>query len=171
MASLDKAAPFENLQRQKSMIERRWAGLGVLLVIFLVRVFVSHRWYIITYGLGIYLLNCFLLFLSPRLDPAMAENEQDMEDGPALPFKSDDEFRPFIRRLPEFKFWYNAVRATLMSLFCTLFEIFDVPVFWPILVFYFITLFALTMRRQIQHMIKYRYVPFTVGKKRYGNRK
>ena len=27
-----------------------------------------------------------------------------------------------------------------------------------------------TVRRQIQHMIKYRYVPFTVGKARYSNK-
>lgn len=29
----------------------------------------------------------------------------DDEDGPSLPTKADEEFRPFIRRLPEFKFW------------------------------------------------------------------
>lgn len=27
------------------------------------------------------------------------------EDGPSLPTKSNEEFRPFMRRLPEFKFW------------------------------------------------------------------
>jgi len=46
---------------------------------------------------------------------------------------------------------------------------FDVPVYWPILVMYFCVLFVLTMRRQLQHMIKYRYVPFDWGRKtRYG---
>ena len=28
------------------------------------------------------------------------------DDGPELPMKSSDEFKPFMRRLPEFKFWY-----------------------------------------------------------------
>lgn len=46
----------------------------------------------------------------------------------------------------------------------TFFEVFDVPVFWPILLFYWVMLFILTMRKQIQHMIKYRYVPFSFGK-------
>lgn len=50
----------------------------------------------------------------------------------------------------------------------TLIPIFDVPVFWPILLIYFFTLFALTMRNQIAHMIKFRYVPFAWGKARYG---
>ncbi|KRY20351.1 Protein RER1, partial [Trichinella patagoniensis] len=47
------------------------------------------------------------------------------------------------------------------------FGTFDIPVFWPILVVYFIILFCLTMKRQIKHMIKYRYVPFSFGKPRH----
>lgn len=42
---------------------------------------------------------------------------------------------------------------------------FDVPVFWPILLLYWLLLFTVTMKRQIKHMIKYRYLPFTTGKK------
>jgi hypothetical protein len=44
----------------------------------------------------------------------------------------------------------SSTRATLVALICSFFEVFDVPVYWPILVMYFFTLFALTMRRQIQ---------------------
>ncbi|OAP09359.1 hypothetical protein AXX17_AT2G11360 [Arabidopsis thaliana] len=39
-------------------------------------------------------------FLSPLVDP-----ELDTSDGPMLPTKGSDEFKPFIRWLPEFKFW------------------------------------------------------------------
>ena len=46
----------------------------------------------------------------------------------------------------------------------TFFSVFDVPVFWPILLFYWIVLFFLTMKRQILHMIKYKYIPFNIGK-------
>jgi len=49
----------------------------------------------------------------------------------------------------------------------TFFSFFDIPVFWPILLVYFIVLFVLTMKRQIKHMIKHKYVPFNLGKKRY----
>jgi hypothetical protein len=93
-----------------------------------------------------------------------------MEDGNAsgLPTKEDQEFRPFVRRLPEFKFWYSTTKAIAIGFFCSWFEIFNLPVFWPVLVVYWLILFGLTMRRQIQHMIKYRYVPFTVGKTRYS---
>lgn len=59
------------------------------------------------YALGIYMLNLFLAFLTPKFDPSVELDTQDseMEEGPALPLKNDEEFKPFIRRLPEFKFW------------------------------------------------------------------
>jgi hypothetical protein len=31
----------------------------------------------------------------------------------------------------------------------TFFSIFDIPVFWPILLIYFLALFAMTMKRQV----------------------
>ncbi|ORZ31630.1 protein RER1 [Catenaria anguillulae PL171] len=169
----------------------RWSILGVSLVIFIIRIFLLQGWYIITYALFIYLLQLFLLFLSPKLDPALESLTDDDDDldvaasesgatsstptggrrASFLPTQHGDEFRPFIRRLPEFKFWWKATRATGLAFFCTFFSVFDVPVFWPILVIYFFVLFAVTMRRQIRHMIKYKYVPFTVGKPKYGARK
>jgi hypothetical protein len=144
----------------------------------------------VAYTLGIYLLNLFLLFLQPKFDPSLTQDE-GLEDGDAsasLPTKQDDEFRPFIRRLPEFKFWHSATRAIAIGFVCSWFSVFDIPVFWPVLVVYWIILFVLTskfiaskgsvgclclphceiVRRQIQHMIKYRYVPFSFGKTRYG---
>lgn len=67
-----------------------------------------------------------------------------------MPTKVNEEFRPFIRRLPEFKFWYAVSKSTVIALICTMFEFFNVPVFWPILVMYFFVLFFLTMKRQIR---------------------
>lgn len=40
--------------------------------------------------------------------------------------------------------------------------------FWPILLVYWVMLFVLTMKRQIRHMIKHGYVPYTTGKAKYG---
>lgn len=130
---------------------------------------------------AIYLLNLLLAFLQPRFDPSLEADltaDEIEEGGPdeyVLPSQQpkDDEFRPFIRRLPEWNFWQvlfisyhfatnlhlivcrlSTTRATLIALFCTVFEIFDVPVYWPILVGYFLALFAMTMRRQIQYVFK-----------------
>ncbi|KXN66320.1 retrieval of early ER protein Rer1 [Conidiobolus coronatus NRRL 28638] len=157
---LDRVTPFAT---------QRWVSTVVLAILFMVRIIFLEGWYIVAYALGIYLLNLFLAFLTPKIDPALEalENQED-EDGPILPMRNSDEFRPFIRRLPEFKFWHLSTRAIIISIFCTLFEALNVPVFWPILLFYFIFLFVLTMRRQIQHMIQYRYLPFDYGKKKYA---
>lgn len=56
--------------------------------------------YIVTYALGIFNLNLLLGFLTPQVDPEL--------EGPTLPSRKEDEFRPFVRRLPEFKFWCEA---------------------------------------------------------------
>ncbi|KAL8832035.1 MAG: hypothetical protein Q9191_000528 [Dirinaria sp. TL-2023a] len=157
---LDKSTPF---------VAYRWSATGAFLVIFFLRIVIAQGWYIVCYTLGIYLLNQFLAFLQPKFDPSLAQDE-GLEDGEALPTKQDEEFRPFIRRLPEFKFWHSSTRAILLAFFCSWWQIFNVPVFWPVLVVYFFILFGLTMRKQIQHMIKYRYVPFTFGKARYNQR-
>jgi Rer1 family len=82
----------------------RWIFTGVLALTYLVRVYLLEGFYIITYALGIYLLNLLIGFLSPHIDPETIEEEAEAE-GPELPTKVNDEFKPFIRRLPEFQFW------------------------------------------------------------------
>ncbi|AOW01356.1 retrieval of early ER protein Rer1 [Yarrowia lipolytica] len=152
----------------------RWVAFGVLLTLFMVRIIMAQGWYVVCYTLGIYLLNLFLAFLQPKFDPSL-KSDLEMEDAEEgqLPTEepeassSSEEFKPFIRRLPEFKFWHSATRATVISLVCSFIPAFDIPVFWPILLIYFFILFSLTMKKQIQHMIKYRYLPFDIGKKTY----
>lgn len=152
---LDKATPY---------VLRRWIAFAVIGFIYVVRVCYIQGFYVVSYALGIYILNLLIAFLSPQVDPEIEE----LRDGPTLPTRRNDEFRPFVRRLPEFKFWYSITKAFCIAFFMTFFSIFDVPVFWPILLFYWFALFTATMRRQIQHMIRYKYVPFTSGKKRYN---
>lgn len=143
----------------------RWVATSLMLLFFLFRVLYYQGWYIVAYALGIYYLNMLIAFLTPKIDPAIYDFED--EDGPSLPTANNEEFRPFIRRLPEFKFWHSSTKATLIAVVCTFFEFCNIPVFWPILLLYFITLFLITMKRQIRHMIKYRYLPWTHGKTRY----
>lgn len=156
-STLDRSTPHTRL---------RWAGAAILVLFFLLRIFLNQGWYIICYALGIYHLNLLIAFLTPKIDPEFDPYANE-DDGPNLPTNSYDEFRPFIRRLPEFKFWLSITKSTLIAVVCTFFDCFNVPVFWPILVMYFLTLFCITMKRQIKHMIKYKYLPFTHDKPRY----
>ncbi|KAF8091996.1 hypothetical protein N665_0428s0006 [Sinapis alba] len=158
-------------QRQQHLLDKtvphvlyRWIACLVVVLIYFVRVYLVEGFYIITYAIGIYLLNLIIAFLSPQEDP-----EASLTGG-TLPTRRSDEYRPFVRRLPEFKFWLSIIRAFVIGFMMTFFEVFDVPVFWPILLFYWVMLFILTMRKQIQHMIKYRYVPFSFGKQKYGKK-
>ena len=87
---LDKSAPHASL---------RWIVSLFSAIAYGLRVYYIEGFYIVTYGLGIYLLNLLIGFLSPQIDPEITN------DGPTLPSKGSDDFKPFIRRLPEFKFW------------------------------------------------------------------
>lgn len=150
------------LDRSTVYVLSRWIGFGVCLLMYCLRVYLVNGWYIVTYGLGIFLLNNLIGFVSPQVDPD--------SEGPLLPTRNDDEeFRPFSRRVPEFKFWYSSTKGILTAFVMTFFSVFDIPVFWPILLLYFFALFFLTMKRQIKHMIKHNYVPWSMGKKSYSS--
>ncbi|PPQ64929.1 hypothetical protein CVT26_015649 [Gymnopilus dilepis] len=179
------SAQYVKIQRQyQQILDRwtpyvlnRWLATAGLLLVFLLRIVLAQGICLLIDAHAIYLLNLLLAFLQPKFDPSLQDDlmADEIEEGgepiTPLPSQRDDEFRPFVRRLPEWQFWLSSTRATLIALFCTFSEVFDIPVYWPILVVYFFTLFALTMRRQIQHMIKYKYIPFDIGKARYGGSK
>ncbi|KAF2077070.1 hypothetical protein CYY_001637 [Polysphondylium violaceum] len=157
---------YQNLiEKTITFLPQRWAFVGFLFLLYILRVsFSSGGWYVITYALGIYLLTLLIAFLSPKWDPELED-----DNGVALPTTrtTDDEAKPFIRKLPEFKFWQNILHSLIIALFCTFIPFLDLPVFWPILLIYFIVIFYVTMKKQIRHMIKYKYIPFTMGKKTY----
>ncbi|KAL5227449.1 hypothetical protein ABZP36_015714 [Zizania latifolia] len=134
------------LDRSTPHATGRWLATLAVAAIYALRVYLVQGFYIVTYGLGIYLLNLLIGFLSPMVDPEAAS----AADGPALPTRGSDE--------------YAITKAFVIAFVMTFFSVFDVPVFWPILLCYWVVLFVLTMKRQIVHMLKYKYVPFNVGK-------
>lgn len=97
---LDKSTPH---------IAYRWIVLTVSLVVYVLRVVYLEGFYIVTYGLGIFNLNLLLGFISPQVDPET--------EGLELPTTSTDEFKPFVRRLPEFKFWFVSLSTMLFLLY------------------------------------------------------
>jgi Rer1 family len=152
----------------------RWIVFTVVLALFFLRVYLVQGYFIVAYGLGIFLLNNFIAFLSPLEEPSNSPYSNGSigggdDDGLSLPTnaKEGKEFRPFARRLPEFKFWLACTRGTCTCIIMTFFSLFDVPVFWPILLLYFFVLFFMTMKRQIMHMYKHKYVPISFGKAKY----
>ena len=102
----------------------------------------------------------FIGFITPLDDPDDGGDEDSF-----LPQKNSEEFRPFQRKVKEYTFWENMFITLLIGIFLTVFQAFDIPVFWPLLLFYFLLIFGLTMKKQIKHMIKYNYVPWDIGRK------
>lgn len=64
-------------------------------------------------------------------------------------------------------FRQRCTAALLISIICTFWRIFNIPVYWPILLIYFIILTGVQMKQRIVHMLRHRYVPFNVGKPRF----
>jgi hypothetical protein len=62
--------------------------------------------------------------------------------------------------------WWSSTVAIVVAIYTTFFSIFDLPVFWPVLVIYFIMLFFLTMHRQWLDMKRLKYVPWDIGNKK-----
>ena len=110
----------------------------------------------------------------------------------AVPLSKDG---TFMRIIPEFKYWYRLTKAFAVAFSLTFFELFNVPVSRPILVMYFVLLFfqarsrrlrptlaawhtrprppptrpvpsvSQAGKRQVEHMIRYQYLPCSFGKK------
>ena len=165
----EKIKIYLNSINDKIIIYRaeRWGVVAILAVIYFIRIFRKKGYYALTYCIGIHFLNSFIGFISPLDDP----EEELGEENSYLPQRKNEEFKPFQRKVKEFSFWSMMFWTFLFSIFFTFFAAFNIPVFWPLLLVYFLLIFFLIMRRQIRHMIKYNYLPWDFGKKNYGTRK
>jgi hypothetical protein len=128
----------------------RWGATAGLALLYALRVWALGGFYIVTYGLGIYLLNLFIGFITPQVrargargrvrqqEGGRVEEERgwwlgapnasqslsrlccsqiDPEtEGPLLPRSGTEEYRPYVGRLPEFKFWCGRARARRRAL-------------------------------------------------------
>lgn len=50
----------------------RWTAFVFVFIQYLLRVYLVNGWYIVTYGLGIYLLNQLIGFISPQVSTLLA---------------------------------------------------------------------------------------------------
>ena len=164
---LEKISLYNNIIKDKIIIYalERWIFTAVLVLIYIVRIILTRGYACLTYCIGIHFLNSFIGFISPLEDP---EDYNLNNDDSYLPQKKDEEFKPFQRKVKEYTFWSILTGTLFVSIILTYFKAFDIPVFWPLLLVYFFLIFYLVMKRQIQHMIKYHYLPWDYSKTRYG---
>ncbi|CAI4297154.1 ALI_collapsed_G0005710.mRNA.1.CDS.1 [Saccharomyces cerevisiae] len=67
---LDKVTPHA---------KERWAVLSGLLCLFMVRITMAEGWYVICYGLGLFLLNQFFSLSDPKIDMSLQQDEENNE--------------------------------------------------------------------------------------------
>ena len=162
-----KMSIYYNIIKDKIIIYplERWLITAILFLIYIIRIVLTKAFACLTYCIGIHLLNSFIGFISPLDDP----EDYDLDnDDSFLPTKNNEEFKPFYRKVKEYTFWSRVSLTLFISIICTFFKGFDIPVFWPLLLVYFFLIFGLVMKRQIQHMIKYHYLPWDHSKTKYG---
>ncbi|KAH8851985.1 Protein RER1 [Schistosoma japonicum] len=88
----------------------RWCFTVFLILFYILRIFITQGYHLVTYVMGIFLLNRLVDFLSPKIVPESSTGictlfkHASLDE--VLPTKSSEEFRPFLRQLSELKFWY-----------------------------------------------------------------
>ena len=159
-------------QYQKYILDRvvlktkaRWIFTCILLSLFIQRVVTKPGFFAIAYLLGFHCLKNAILFVTPQGIPSIGEEEDDEEfyDQAEIPTwentndGNDEDSKPIMRKVTEFKFWEEITVPVIIAFLCSLFNIFDIPVFWPMLQVYFQYAMYAVITRQRQHMKKYGY--------------
>ncbi len=72
----------------------RWIGLAVALVLFALRIYMLNGWFIVAYGLGIFLLNLLIGFVSPQVSDVHLAHPVHPKRGCFLPGQVAHRGRP-----------------------------------------------------------------------------
>jgi len=141
----------------------RWIFTSFLLLAYIYRIFKIKSHAVISYCVGIYLLHSFILFVTPK-DENIPDPFENVEDDDYNPRNIDNDFKPYVRKLPEFQFWKFCTQAISISYFLTLFSFTIIPVFPLVLIIYFIFIVLMTIYKLHMHSKKYKYSIFFSGK-------
>lgn len=101
----------------------------------------NQGFYAIGYLLGFSILSNIILYLTPQDIPTIdEETEEEIFDIPSTITLNQgvDNQKPIIRKLSEFHLWKKLTLYSFLSLLCTFTDFFDLPVFWPLLLIYFL---------------------------------
>ncbi|ELA42840.1 uncharacterized protein VICG_00155 [Vittaforma corneae ATCC 50505] len=145
------------------LIYPRWTFTGFLLLLYIRRILRIKTHSVVTYFVGVYLLHATILFLTPK-DENIPDPFENTEDESYNPRNIDNDFRPYVRRLPEFDFWKMCSQIIAVAFFITYFPFLDLPVYAPILVLYFIFIVSITCYKLWMHSKKFRYNLFFISK-------
>lgn len=140
--------------------QRRWMFFYGLLILFFLRMVIVQGYYAIAYLLGFTILQNLILYLTPQEIPTIdEEGEEEVFDIPnSVNFtQSSDNSKPIIRKLSEFNLWKKLTLYCFLAFVSTFIGALDLPVFWPLLLIYFLFASLNVGLRQYRHMQRYGY--------------
>lgn len=138
----------------------RWAVTAFLLLMYVCRIYTVGGFPLVTYFMSIRLLFLAVSLITPS-QPIVAE----------LPTTDkDDECRPFVPVNDEFVVWRSSTATIVAAFVASCIPIFRIPAYWPILFLYVMILTISTIGGEVMKMVRYGYVPWTSGKKKFIRR-
>lgn len=143
---MDKLSPLPAL---------RWGFTAVLMFLYVCRIIKIKTYAVVTYCAAVYLLHAFILFATPK-DQSIPDPFEEVDDE-YNPSNIDNDFRPYVRKLPEYSFWVFATQIITTAFILTMFDFMDIPVFMPILVMYFVFIVCMTAYKLWIHSHKFKY--------------
>lgn len=145
------------------LVYPRWIFTAFMVLMYIRRIIKINSHSVLTYFTGIYLLHAGILFLTPK-DENIPDPFENVEEESYNPRNIDNDFRPYVRRLPEFDFWKMSVQMIGIAYFLTFFSILNFPVYTPILIVYFIFFVCMTCYKLWVHSKKFKYHLFSTSK-------
>lgn len=143
-------------------VQMRWTIFGAVAFMYVLRVLIKQTHHIITYAVGIYMIQGFILFATPKMknteDPFETLTEEQIQE------EQRNFDGPFIRNLSEYDFWAFYMKVVVISFILTFFSFLDIPVFAPLLVLYFVIMVLATLVKLTQHQKMYQYNPWATIK-------
>ena len=113
------------LDKLQSYKGSRWGFLITIICLYLLRVSIIGEYYLVTY-----------VIVSSMLKQVHVDDEivDDIVDAPVLHVNFPGELKPFIWKIHEFNLWRNCTVAMIIGGSCTFFDVFNIDIFWPLLV-------------------------------------
>lgn len=160
----------------KTIIYRkeRWILTIITYFLFIIKCVIYDSYYALLYILSFYYIQNIILFITPKDVPSIhdEDEDEDMYEIPDTVFnKSDDpDEKPIIRKISEFSLWEKITFFTLLCHLLSYFEVFNIPVWWPMLLIYFVIVSVLIVFKQRSHMNKYNYSLYDFFKSKRGKK-
>lgn len=138
----------------------RWVTTAVLAFLYFCRAFLVGGFPLVTYFMSIRILFLALTMITP--------SEPISEQLPTT--NRDDECRPFVPVNDEFIVWKSITATIAIAFTASFFRLFHIPAYWPILFFYVLVLTISCVGAEVSKMVRFGYVPWTSGKKKFVRR-